>query len=254
MRHLPVLLSLLAASTLTLGCSGGDGGASGDDDDDDDAATDFPNPGSVDIPSSTGPQETLPDLTVDVDLLASSQEIRLLDPAMYPDEVAEGCLVDEGIRTVLVFSVGVANIGPVDLFVGDPWSYPDEDQDGIPDDFEYSPSHDHLHFPGFAEYQVRDASGEVAAGRKQAFCLMDIDDYAPDGADPGGAYDCSYQGISAGWEDVYDSSLPCQWVDVTDVPDGEYELSVTVNAAHALPESGPGPNTVTVPLTLPLPE
>jgi hypothetical protein len=253
MRHLPLLLSLFAASSLAVGCgSGGNGNSSSDDDDDD--GTGFPNPGAIDVPTSTGPQATLPDLTVDLDLLLTSQQIRQMNPANHQDEVAEGCLVgDQGIRNVLVFSVGVANIGPVDLIIGDPWSYPDENGDDIPDQFEWSPAHGHLHFPGFADYRITNASGEVATGRKQAFCLMDIDDYAPDGSDPGGGYDCEYQGISAGWEDVYDRDLPCQWVDVTDIPDGDYELSVTVNAQHKLAESGPGPNTVTIPLTLPLP-
>jgi hypothetical protein len=36
-------------------------------------------------------------------------------------------------------------------------------------------------------------------------------------------------GISAGYGDVYLRDLPGQWVDVTDLPAGEYLLEVEVN-------------------------
>ena len=36
-------------------------------------------------------------------------------------------------------------------------------------------------------------------------------------------------GISAGCADIYSSSLACQWIDVTDLPDGNYTLVVVVN-------------------------
>ena len=38
-------------------------------------------------------------------------------------------------------------------------------------------------------------------------------------------YDCSNQGIQAGWSDLYGNSLDCQWLDVTDVPPGDYFLA-----------------------------
>ena|SRR3990167_3125336 len=42
-------------------------------------------------------------------------------------------------------------------------------------------------------------------------------------------YDCGFQGIQAGWVDVYGPSLDCNWIDITDVPDGNYILSVHIN-------------------------
>ena len=49
--------------------------------------------------------------------------------------------------------------------------------------------------------------------------------------------DCDNQGISAGWEDSYDSSLDCQWLDITGVPAGDYILRVTVNPDSLFPET-----------------
>jgi hypothetical protein len=34
------------------------------------------------------------------------------------------------------------------------------------------------------------------------------------------------QGVSPGWADVYVASLPCQWIDITGVPNGVYTLEV----------------------------
>lgn len=252
MRHLPLFLSLFAASSLSLGCSGTGGGSTSDDDDD--TGTAFPNPGAVDVPLSTGPVSALPDLTIDVPLLEASttagnneyygiETIDTSDP-QYQCAVQEGCFGGTGIRQVLRFSVGVPNIGNADVVVGDPADNPQ--------DFEQSTcaSHDfHYHYIGFANYEMSGPGG-TAFGHKQAFCLMDYDDYGPAGPNAVG-YDCAYQGISVGWQDIYGGYLDCQWVDVTDLPSGQYNLTVHVNAENKIPEAGPGPNIVTVPVLLP---
>jgi hypothetical protein len=67
------------------------------------------------------------------------------------------------------------------------------------------------------------------AGRKQAFCLEDvlIDPIAIN--PPQKTFNCTNQGISRGWADVYGSSLDGQWLDVTGITPGNYSLRVTVN-------------------------
>ena len=42
-------------------------------------------------------------------------------------------------------------------------------------------------------------------------------------------YGCGNMGISSGCGDIYDASLDCQWIDVTNVPAGDYTLVVRVN-------------------------
>lgn len=226
MKRLASICALLLAA-----CA--DGGGSG--------------PTSVDFNLSNprpAPEHALaPDLTVNEPMLASSLSFgqELTDATSC--QVIEGCLpADSGTRDVLRFDVGVVNLGDAHLYVGDPADNPD--------DFDYSDCHGHYHHIGFADYELRNAGGVVATGRKQAFCLMDISDYGNDG-DPSMQFDCANQGISIGWQDVYDKTLDCQFVDITGLPSGGYTLSVTVNSEGRIEEYGPAPNTVSVPVTIP---
>ena len=42
-------------------------------------------------------------------------------------------------------------------------------------------------------------------------------------------YGCSNMGISHGCGDIYTAGLDCQWIDITNVPDGRYTLVIRVN-------------------------
>ena len=92
----------------------------------------------------------------------------------------------------------------------------------------------------------------VAFGHKQAFCLLDSIRYVLGARSQG--FFCDFQGISSGWADDYARELDGQWVDVTGVPEGDYTLVVTVNAAGKIPELVDRyPNTVRVPVHVPDP-
>jgi hypothetical protein len=99
--------------------------------------------------------------------------------------------------------------------------------------FTYHPTHGHTHFDDFALYNLRAVTpgngvGDIiAAGDKTSFCLLDISQFEP-GAGSAQYNTCTTtrQGISPGWADVYDKSLPDQWIDITGVPDGTYWLEV----------------------------
>jgi hypothetical protein len=89
--------------------------------------------------------------------------------------------------------------------------------------FVFHPSHNHVHFEDFTEYNLRavlpdnQVGDVVATSEKISFCLTDFDDYdeALVGApDLGAFHGCgTTQGISVGWADIYEEGLPDQWID-----------------------------------------
>jgi hypothetical protein len=162
-------------------------------------------------------------------------------------ELYEGCVGALGWRTILRFALSSANIGSRDLVLGVAANQPDV--------FHYSECHDHHHFDEFASFELRDGAGVVASSNKPGFCLLDTYSWA--WTNTPGHYDCANQGISRGFSDIYEAELPCQWIDVTDVPPGDYTLRAALNqtrADSALPvlvERDYTNNTVEVAVTLP---
>jgi hypothetical protein len=158
-------------------------------------------------------------------------------------EVVEGCVGAPGLRSLVRFDTVSANLGTADLVVGAP-PPPGESNDI----FEWSPCHMHHHVRNYASYELLDSDSTVVlTGRKQAFCLEDGEEIVP-GIRAFG-YDCTNQGITRGWADVYSRFLSCQWLDVTGIPSGTYTLRVTVNPLHTLPESDYDNNTFMIGVT-----
>jgi hypothetical protein len=158
-------------------------------------------------------------------------------------EVVEGC-EPVGTRTLLSFTTETRNIGTGDLVMGDP---------STNSLFYWATCHQHWHFEQFAEYNLLDTSNNiVATGHKVGFCLEDVHSWSPT-ANPQKKYDCTYQGIQAGWADVYSAGLPCQYIDITGVPPGNYVLQMIVNPDNVLPESNTANNETRVPVTIPPP-
>jgi hypothetical protein len=185
----------------------------------------------------------LADMTVDTGTVAATAAVHRAFFEQGACEIIEGCVAAPGDRLLLRFSLSSPNIGQGDLFLGDPALDPNL--------FQFSSCHGHYHFQSYAAYRLLDLQmNEVATGHKQAFCLLDLLP-GPNG-DPRPTYDCSYQGISAGWADVYDAGLPCQWVDVTDLQPGDYLLEISLNAEHVLAEADYDNNLVVVPVNIPV--
>lgn len=163
-----------------------------------------------------------PDLAVlDTDLHISVDNLFVPPDAC---SVYEGCVTGTGWRRILRFDGKSANVGSRDLVLGVPANHPDL--------FTFSPCHEHHHFDEFARYTLLDGDQVVAAGHKQAFCLLDLQSWAwPELGDADQTYTCFNQGISVGWLDIYDRNLDCQWIDVTGVPYGDYTLRIEVNLA-----------------------
>jgi hypothetical protein len=189
-------------------------------------------------------EEELPDLGVDQ--LDLSNSLMLESRQFSSDDCAvfEGCVGGSGVRRLLRFNTTTPNYGPGDIFLGDPRNSPS---------FEYSACHNHYHFREYADYRLLDGSGRVVArGHKQAFCLVDL--WRPPGlrGDPNPQFThCGFQGISAGWADLYHRGLDCQWIDVTGVPSGRYVIEVTVNPAGVIREHNYANNVARAEVTLP---
>ncbi len=130
--------------------------------------------------------------------------------------------------------------------------------------------HLHFHYQNFGRYQLYRVGAKgrpgalVAASRKVGFCTIDVDDYnfgrvaslqrprtysfptcnipnaystklPTTGYGPGVP---EYMGISPGWGDVYTWDLPAQYIDITHVPSGVYEVVSHTNPDGRLLTSG----------------
>jgi hypothetical protein len=177
-------------------------------------------------------------------------------------------------RVLLRFGNAVANIGTGAMELRGGAILPDESQevfqrifnsDGSHTDrlaglFEYHSTHGHIHFEDFATYNLRaitagNGVGDiVASGGKTSFCLLDSLAYNANlpGAPRNAVYNScdQVQGISVGWADVYDYSLPDQWIDVTDVAPGEYWLESIADPLNHLLEANEGNNVARVKVTV----
>ena len=155
-------------------------------------------------------------------------------------EVQEG-MITTGTHRLLRFTTESRNIGGGHVVMGDPVGNPN---------FEFQECHGHYHFKGFAAYTLRDQNGAiVAAGKKVGFCLEDVSRWDP--TSPAAArFDCEEQGIQAGWSDIYDGGLPGQWVDITGLPAGDYQLEITINPDGRIDEADYTNNTTSVPVKI----
>jgi Lysyl oxidase len=211
-----------------------------------------------------------PDLVLDMGVLGS--QIRF-DAAAFADDACElqpidHCVDAPGGRRLLRFSVQADNMGTADLVLGVPPMI-DPPNGG---EFVYSACHMHYHFETFGRYELRPRGGTtpIKEGQKRSFCVEDtrpapgaIARICTTDADCAGSgrcnqqqnphicrYDCTYQGIQVGWGDLYPSTLDCQWIDITDVAPGDYDVCVFLNTAQLIPESNYDDDSGCAPVTI----
>jgi hypothetical protein len=128
--------------------------------------------------------------------------------------------------------------------------------------YQFHSKHGHIHYRSFARYdlyRVRDGErvGDPLESRKSDFCMIDVDDlwFGLQGNGPRtrhfpqcNAYQqisaeqiTQVQGIDRGWADVYTWDLPGQYIDVTGLPNGVYDVVNIVNPLHVLTEMDDSP-------------
>lgn len=170
--------------------------------------------------------------------------------------VVEGCAT-AGTRKLLRFNMETRNIGLADLNLGIPTT------NSL---YRFATCHGHYHFESFAQYTLLDTNfnpvmlgTNVVVGRKVGFCVLDFYRWRADAA-PTKKFDCantpaaltnSTQGIQAGWGDVYDKTLDCQFIDITGVPAGDYLLQIAVNPDNVLLEADYNNNRTLVEISIP---
>jgi hypothetical protein len=189
------------------------------------------------------PQVGKPDLTVDEPALKRSLFVDNVVFAPDACEIAKGCVGGPGARRLLRFATSVANFG------GAPAIIPGVDT--APELYHLNACEDEFEFEldGFSQFDLIDPTGATTTvGRKQSIFLVDFasncinagpsTDYLPD------------QGVTPGWGDVYDASTRCQWLDVTDVPDGRYTLRISIDVNRLIDQDDVLPDTASIDIEL----
>lgn len=152
-------------------------------------------------------------------------------------DVQDGC-VTPGQHRVMRFDFLSHNVGDADIAVGSPAARPDL--------FVWSAAHGHYHLKDFNEFKLFNTSGQqVEIGHKQAFCLIDVERIHPNARPDAQFDDCNTnQGISAGWADLYNAGLACQYIVIDGVADGDYTLQSTTNSKRTVHEDCYSDNTM----------
>jgi hypothetical protein len=206
-------------------------------------------PGSAGGPFSGELGCPLPDLTV-----LAEPDTASIETVDFPENACalhEQCIGGPGPRRLLRFGMLTRNVGAADLVLGVPANHPDE--------YHYDECHGHYHFEGYADYALKDGSGNtVVRGGKIAQCVWDSNNWAWPRTG-GGKFACYNQGLTVGFEDEYAANLDCQWLDITGVAPGNYTVAISINipqigfAAPRLVERDYDNNVATFPVTIPPP-
>jgi Lysyl oxidase len=124
--------------------------------------------------------------------------------------------------------------------------------------------HDHWHVKDLEEYRLVPlrTTGRDRIGQKVGFCFFDNYQYRL--WLPGAARAPGYRhrgcgtrdsvrlqnGLSVGWGDIYHQSLPGQYIDITDLPNGIYRLRATADQANFFLERNDANNSTWVDLRI----
>ncbi|XP_066415073.1 protein-lysine 6-oxidase-like [Molothrus aeneus] len=178
----------------------------------------------------------LPDLVPDPNYVQASTYVQRAHLYSLRCAAEERCLAstayaaeatDYDVRVLLRFPQRVKNQGTADFLPSQPRHR-----------WQWHSCHQHYHsMAEFSHYDLLDVTSgrRVAEGHKASFCLEDTT------CDFGHLkrYACTAhtQGLSPGCYDTYNADIDCQWIDITDVPPGNYILKVQVNPKYLVLES-----------------
>jgi hypothetical protein len=133
--------------------------------------------------------------------------------------------------------------------------------------YELDDGHQHWHLQNFEFAELLDDHGNVVrASAKHGFCFWDYESLRLKPTPPSyytgqGVAGCQYQnpdalsvfmGLSYGYRDKYFAGIGLQWIDVTGIPRGHYDLRTGINAvALGLIDTNLADNVVTIGVNIP---
>lgn len=131
-------------------------------------------------------------------------------------------------------------------------------QDVSAGSFVWHAGHNHFHFEDYALYTLQPVNAPGASdriGAKTTFCIMDttrVNIKWPNAAKRAAYKTCgaTVQGMSVGWGDRYGYQLVGQEIDITGLPNGDYNLKIEVDPKHHLEEQDTSDNTSNVSLRI----
>ena len=194
-----------------------------------------------------------------------------LRPSLEARPASDIRLESSGGSTLLRFSTTSWNkgLGPLELRAGEVVAsrqnvyqriYNDDGTffDSLAGDFVWHEAHSHFHFENYALYTLEPVSAPGASARtssKTTFCVMDttrVNTKLPN-APKRAVYDtCGslIQGMSVGWGDTYKYYLAGQAIDITGLPDGDYNLIIEIDPQNKIAEIDESDNVATIGIRL----
>jgi len=164
---------------------------------------------------------------------------------------------DDKGKPILKFSIAIANIGEVPLWIvlgkeqtGNdgkniaPAKQKIRESDGneVYVDVGYfiqhientgTETHFHWHYNGIASLELVDKNGKViASSKKEGYCLADTFPYngnLPRLFFPAGCEQKTEVGLTVGWADQYYKETEDQYIEIENIPSGKYDLRFTIN-------------------------
>lgn len=115
--------------------------------------------------------------------------------------------------------------------------------------------HDHYHLEGVALYILEPANtpNTSTINNKTSFCLRDMElnrDFASSSRRTYTTCKTLKQGLSVGWVDIYDQTIPGQSIDITNLPPGDYILKIIIDPENIFVEESKENNTTSTLFTI----